>query len=78
MARSEVHVPVLPLQLASNSRLFVFFGHYGRIFLCNMNQQIAHFSNWYFNSVFEIFCMFRPSRYETWKTSKIEKIELKY
>jgi len=45
MARSEGHVPFLPLQLSSNSRLIrikqeksVFFGHNVRIFLCNMNQ----------------------------------------
>ena len=51
-ARSEGYVPFLPLQLSSNSRLIrikqgksVFFGHSVRIFLCNVNQRNAHFSN---------------------------------
>ena len=45
MASSEGHVPFLPLQLSSNRRKSVVFGHNVRIFLCSVNPQNVHFSN---------------------------------
>ena len=43
-ARTEGHVPFCLYSYHQTGKS-VFFGHYFRIFLCNMNQWNAHFAN---------------------------------